>query len=81
MRSKIAGQSFPPTDDLHRLSSGADDDYRSGSATGHEGDDDMWTNPRTSAIVKFENVPGDGEEEELEREVIMCSTPSYMVEY
>ena len=63
----ILGQSFPPTNDLHRLSSGAEDDYRSGSAADNDGgeeDGDVW-NYRTS--VKFQDV-GD-EEEELEKEV------------
>ena len=62
----ILGQSFPPSSDLHRLSSGAEDDYRSGSAAddGGEEDGDVW-NYRTS--VKFQDV-GD-EEEELEKEV------------
>lgn len=64
----ILGQNFPPSNDLHRLSSGAEDDYRSGSAEGNnEGDrdvDDIW-NHRTS--VKFQDIGED--EEDLEREV------------
>ena len=62
----ISGQSFPPSNDLHRLSSGPDDDYRSGSAEGNNvGDEDNVWEHRTS--VKFQDV---GEEDDdLEREV------------
>ena len=72
----IKGQSFPPSNDLHRLSSGAEEDYRSGSAEGHNGggdNDDIWDH-RTS--VKFQDI---GEEEDdLDKEVgfisIFCMT-------
>ena len=61
------GQSFPPSTDLHRLSSGAEDDYRSGSAEGHNGGgdvDDVWDH---KPLVKFQD---NGEEDEdLDREV------------
>ena len=62
------GQSFPPSTDLHRLSSGAEDDYRSGSAEGHNGGgdvDDVWEHKPN--LVKFQD---NGEEDEdLDREV------------
>ena len=63
----ILGQSFPPSSDLHRLSSGAEDDYRSGSAEGNNGGeiDDYFGDHRTS--VKFQDVGDD--DEELDREV------------
>ena len=63
----IIGQSFPPSNDLHRLSSGGEDDYRYGSADEHnEGEEvnDVWDH-KTS--VKFQDL-GD-EDEDLDREV------------
>ena len=58
------GQSFPPSSDLHRLSGGPDDDYRSGSADGNNVEDEVWEHKTT---VKFQDV---GEEDDdLDREV------------
>ena len=70
----ILGQSFPPSNDLHRLSSGPEDDYRSGSAEGNNaGDEEKVWDHRSS--VKFQDVGEDDDDLEREVSVIKIGCP------